>query len=311
MKNYDVLIVGGGAAGFFSAINIAEANPSLKIAILERGNAVLTKVKISGGGRCNVTHAEFEPKPLSLHYPRGQKELLGPFHTFMTGDTMQWFEDRGVALKIEEDGRVFPKSNSSQTIIDCLLSESKKHQVEVLMNHSVQNIESHQNSWKLTTTQGLFCSEKIMIATGSNSKIWNLLKQLGHHIVEAVPSLFTFTISDPRLESIPGVVAKHVELSVKDSSLQSSGPLLVTHTGVSAPAVLKLSAHGALEFAKRNYTFDLYVNFIAKEHIQCTEDLEVCKGDFPKKRILKTALFDLPKRLWEQLVIGAELPPEM
>lgn len=311
MKNYDVLIVGGGAAGFFSAINIAEANPSLKIAILERGNAVLTKVKISGGGRCNVTHAEFEPKPLSLHYPRGQKELLGPFHTFMTGDTMQWFEDRGVALKIEEDGRVFPKSNSSQTIIDCLLSESKKHQVEVLMNHSVQNIESHQNSWKLTTTQGLFCSKKIMIATGSNSKIWNLLKQLGHHIVEAVPSLFTFTISDPRLESIPGVVAKHVELSVKDSSLQSSGPLLVTHTGVSAPAVLKLSAHGALELAKRNYTFDLYVNFIAKEHIQCIEDLEVCKGHFPKKRILKTALFDLPKRLWEQLVIGAELPPEM
>ncbi len=310
MKKYDVIIVGGGAAGFFAAVNIAATNPALKIAVLERGNAVLTKVKISGGGRCNVTHAEFEPKPLTQNYPRGQKELLGPFHTFMTGDTMQWFEDRGVELKIEEDGRVFPKSNSSQTIIDCLVSESKKHKVEVLLNHSVQNIESHQNSWQLTTSQGAFCSEKLMIATGSNSKVWNLLKQLGHGIVAPVPSLFTFTISDPRLASIPGVVAKHVELSVKDSALQSSGPLLITHKGVSAPAVLKLSAYGALELAKRNYTFDLFVNFIATKPSQCMEDLGNYKTDFPKKQLRKSPMYNLPKRLWEQLVLGAELPPE-
>lgn len=311
MKHYDVLIVGGGAAGFFTAINAAEMNPNLKIAILERGKSVLTKVKISGGGRCNVTHAEFEPKPLSLHYPRGQKELIGPFHSFMTGDTMQWFEDRGVSLKIEEDGRVFPKSNSSQTIIDCFTAHTRKYKVDVLLGHSVQNIESDKNSWKLTTSQGLFCSQKLMIATGSNPKMWQLLSRLGHKIVDPVPSLFTFTISDPRLESIPGVVAKNVELSIKDSSLRSSGPLLVTHNGVSAPAVLKLSAYGAIELEKRNYTFDLCVNFIAKETNQCIEELRLYKSNYSKKILRKTTLFDLPKRLWEQLVIGAELSSEM
>lgn len=311
MKIYDVLIVGGGAAGFFTAINVAEADPELRIAILERGNAVLTKVKISGGGRCNVTHAEFEPKPLTQNYPRGQKELLGPFHTFMTGDTMQWFEDRGVALKIEEDGRVFPVSNTSQTIIDCFISEAQKFKIDILLGHSVHSIESAGHSWKLSTNQGLFRSKKLMIATGSNPKMWKLLSQLGHRIINPVPSLFTFTISDSRLKSIPGVVAQQVELTVNDSTLTSSGPLLVTHNGLSAPAVLKLSAYGAIELAKRNYTFDLCVNFIAKETNQCIEELRVYKSDYSKKILRKTTLFDLPKRLWEQLVIGAELSPEM
>ena len=189
---YDVLIVGGGAAGFFAAINTATQNPNLKIAILERGSYVLSKVKISGGGRCNVTHAEFIPDELVLNYPRGQKELRGPFHNYMTGDTMQWFEDRGVPLKIEDDGRVFPVSNSSQTIIDCFLEEVKTHQIEVLLNHSVQEIKYENETWKLDTTKGVFRAHKLLIATGSNPKIWKLLELLGHQVISPVPSLFTF-----------------------------------------------------------------------------------------------------------------------
>ena len=156
MNNYDVLVVGGGAAGFFAAINTAEQNPKLKIAILERGSNVLSKVKISGGGRCNVTHAEFIPQELVLNYPRGEKELRGPFHNYMTGDTMEWFESRGVPLKIEEDGRVFPVSNSSQTIIDCFLEQVKKYKIEVLLNHPVQGIRYKNETWELDTTKGFF-----------------------------------------------------------------------------------------------------------------------------------------------------------
>jgi predicted Rossmann fold flavoprotein len=310
-KNYDILIVGGGAAGFFSAINTAQKNPKLKIGILERGSNVLSKVRISGGGRCNVTHAEFEPKPLSSNYPRGQKELLGPFHAFMTGDTMQWFEDRGVRLKIEEDGRVFPESNSAQTIIDCFTSEADKYNIDVLLNHSVQNIITSNKRWELATPKGTFSAEKILIATGSSPKIWTLLEELGHQVVTAVPSLFTFSISDPRLKSIPGVVAKHVELAVNDSTLTSSGPLLITHAGISAPSVLKLSAYGAIELAKRNYNFDLTINFIAQDFTTCLRELEHQKNESPKKLVRKSALFGLPKRLWEQLVIGAYFPTDI
>jgi predicted Rossmann fold flavoprotein len=307
VKNYDVIIVGGGAAGFFTAINTAQLNPSLKVAILERGSTVLTKVKISGGGRCNVTHAEFDPKALSMHYPRGQKELLGPFHTYMTGDTMQWFEERGVPLKIEDDGRVFPESNSSQTIIDCFISEAKKNRVDVLLNHSVQHIESVLEFWNVTSTQGLLRCSKLMIATGSNPKIWKLLEHLGHTIVSAVPSLFTFNISDPRLNSLPGVVAKNVQLSVEGSSLKSSGPLLVTHSGLSAPSVLKLSAYGAIELAQCAYKFNLKINFIGSDLEDCKTHLKNFKHNFPKKSIYKSLVYDLPKRLWEQLVSHSKI----
>jgi len=310
-KNYDVLIVGGGAAGFFSAINTAQKNPELIIGIFERGSNVLSKVRISGGGRCNLTHAEFKPKPLSSNYPRGQKELLGPFHAFMTGDTMKWFEDRGVRLKIEEDGRVFPESNSAQTIIDCFTSEADKCNIDILLNHSVQDIRVSNKRWELATTKGTFSAEKILIATGSSPKIWTLLEELGHQVVTAVPSLFTFSISDPRLKSIPGVVAKHVELAVNDSTLTSSGPLLITHSGISAPSVLKLSAYAAIELAKRNYNFDLTINFIAQDFTTCFRKLGHNKIESPKKLVRKSALFGLPKRLWEQLVIGADFPTDI
>lgn len=322
MNAYDVIIVGGGAAGFFAAINIAEQNSSLKVAILERGKEGLQKVKISGGGRCNVTHAEFIPSELVLNYPRGEKELLGPFHQFMTGDTIEWFEKRGVELKIEEDGRMFPITNSSQTIIDCFLNEVEKHQIDVLYNHAVKSIHQIDNDdvmlgevevsqtqkpFHLKTNQGDFSSEKLLMATGSNPKIWNLLEALGHSVSQPVPSLFTFDIKDERIKDIPGVVAQHVEVSVVNSNLCSEGPLLITHVGMSAPAILKLSAFGAIELAKRDYKFDIEINFIKQDFEDCLEQLKDLKQDFAKKTVFKSAQFELPKRLWQNLVLASEM----
>ena len=310
MTKKDVIIVGGGAAGFFAAINIAEQNPSLKVTILERGSEVLTKVKVSGGGRCNVTHAEFIPSELALNYPRGEKELLGPFHQFMTGDTIEWFEKRGVALKIEDDGRMFPTTDSSQTIIDCFLNEAKKYGVEILINHSVKTIEKENNLFQLETTQGLFSTEKLLIATGSNPKIWKLLEHLGHTVSEPVPSLFTFNIKDERIQDIPGVVAQNVEIKVLNSQLFSEGPLLVTHWGLSAPSILKLSAFGALELAAWNYKFQIEINFIKKTPEDCLDVLKVLKHDLAKKTVFKSTQFNLPKRLWQKLVLASKMDEE-
>jgi len=307
MKKFDIIIVGGGAAGFFAAINTAQLNPDLSIAILERGNAVLSKVKISGGGRCNVTHAEFIPNDLVTYYPRGQKELKGPFHSFMTGDTMAWFETHGVPLKIEDDGRIFPVSNSSQTIIDCFLEQGEKYGIEVKKNCAVRSIKQAQNGWKVETTKAFFECNKILLATGSNPKIWNVLKTLGHAIVPAVPSLFTFNINDFRLENIPGVVAQNVHIQVLGTALQSEGPLLVTHSGLSAPAILKLSAYGAIELAKLNYKFKIQINFIRQDKDWCLQFLLDQKQESSKKLVRKTALFSLPKRLWEQLVKASKV----
>ncbi|WP_179004649.1 NAD(P)/FAD-dependent oxidoreductase [Winogradskyella forsetii] len=308
MSNHkDIIIIGGGAAGFFAAINIAEQHPELSVAILERGKEGLQKVKISGGGRCNVTHAEFIPSELVQNYPRGEKELLGPFHSFMTGDTIAWFEERGVELKIEEDGRMFPVSNSSQTIINCFLEEAEKHQVEVLYNHAVKTIHPLETGFEIETSQGLFQSKKLLVATGSNPKIWKLLENLGHTIIQPVPSLFTFDIKDKRIKNIPGVVAKNVDIKVVGTSLESNGPLLITHVGMSAPAILKLSAFGAVELAKRNYNFKIEVNFIQLDFEMCLEALKNYKQEFAKKSVVKSAQFDLPKRLWKTLVSASDI----
>ena len=221
-SNYDILIVGGGAAGFFTAISIAEKNPKLKIAIVERGKEVLTKVRISGGGRCNVTHACFVPNELVKNYPRGEKELKGPFNTFCSGDTIEWFEKRGVALKIEDDGRMFPVSDSSQTIIDCFLSETKKYGIQVLINQSVQSIYKAENYWKVATTTENFICDKLILTTGSNPKIWEMLEQMNHKVVPAVPSLFTFNITDRRIKDLMGLSAL-ATVKVKNSKLLASG----------------------------------------------------------------------------------------
>ena len=311
MEQYDVLVVGGGAAGFFAAINTAELNPGLSVAILERGTSVLNKVKVSGGGRCNVTHAEFIPNELASYYPRGQKELKGPFHSFMTGDTMAWFEYRGVPLKIEDDGRVFPVSNSSQTIIDCFLKQSQKYDIKLKKNHAVRSIGQTGDSWAVETTKEVFYCKKLMIATGSNPKIWQMLQSLGHNISPAVPSLFTFDIDDPRLKDIPGVVAKDVAVEVMGTSLHSEGPLLITHSGLSAPSILKLSAFGAIELAQLNYKFEIKINFIQQDAASCLEVLMKNKLELSKKLVRNTPLFELPKRLWVKLVQAAAIADEL
>jgi len=307
IRDFDVIIIGGGAAGFFAAVNSAEQHPELSIAILERANEGLRKVKISGGGRCNVTYAEFIPSELVLNYPRGEKELLGPFHTFITGDTITWFEERGVELKIEDDGRMFPVSNSSQTIIDCFLNEAKKYKVELLYNHAVKSIDAKENSFLIETSQGSIECKKVVVATGSNPKIWRLLEDLGHTIVPPVPSLFTFDIKDERIKNIPGVVAKDVEIKVVNTNLISEGPLLITHVGMSAPAILKLSAFGAVELAKLKYNFKIQVNFIRKDLETCLDQLKEFKHNLAKKTVINSAQFDLPKRLWKPLVLASKI----
>ncbi|MEM9678802.1 MAG: NAD(P)/FAD-dependent oxidoreductase [Bacteroidota bacterium] len=311
MEHYNIVIVGGGAAGFFAAINIAEMAPDLSVCILERGKEGLQKVKVSGGGRCNVTHAEFIPSELILNYPRGERELLGPFHTFMTGDTIEWFEMRGVQLKIEEDGRMFPITDSSRTIIDCFLNEAQRHNVEIKYGHAVKQIQPRDQGFEIETSQSILSSEKIVIATGSNTKIWNLLATLGHNIIPPTPSLFTFNIKDERIKDIPGVVVKDVEVKVLGTNLVSEGPLLITHVGMSAPAILKLSAFGAIELAKHNYDFKIEINFVRQSYEDCLSHLIGMKQKSPKKTVSNSVQFGLPKRLWKRLVESSGIVKSM
>ena len=309
-QNYDLIIVGGGAAGFFTAINIVEKNPKLKVAILERGTEVLNKVRISGGGRCNVTHACFEPNELVKFYPRGEKELRGPFHQFCSGDTVEWFEKHGVELKIESDGRMFPVSNSSQTIIDCFQEATKKLGIAVLTNQSVQSIFKKDAFWKVETQSETYITEKLILATGSNPKIWEMLQTFGHAIVSPVPSLFTFNIKDARIKELPGVAAQ-VSVKVKDTKLETSGPLLITHWGMSGPAILKLSAWGARILHDKNYQFTIFVNWLNDLDAEEVEkNLKELKLEHAKKAVSKKSPFDLTNRLWESLVLASGIESE-
>jgi predicted Rossmann fold flavoprotein len=304
-QNFDIIIVGGGAAGFFTAINIVEKNPKLKVAILERGKEVLSKVRISGGGRCNVTHACFEPNELVKFYPRGEKELRGPFHQFCSGDTIEWFSNHGVALKIEDDGRMFPVSNSSQTIIDCFLRATQNLGISVLTGQSVQSIFKKDNFWKIETQSENYITEKLILATGSNPKMWEMLQTFGHAVVSPVPSLFTFNIKDSRIKELPGVAAQ-VTVKVKDSKLTTTGPLLITHWGMSGPAILKLSAWGARILHDKNYQFTIFVNWLNDMDTEDAEKiLKNLKQEHAKKAVSKKSPFDFPNRLWESLVLAS------
>jgi predicted Rossmann fold flavoprotein len=314
MKQYDIIVVGGGAAGFFTAINCAQNNADLKIAILERGKEVLSKVRISGGGRCNVTHACFVPNDLVKYYPRGEKELKGPFHQFCSGDTIEWFEKQGVELKIEEDGRMFPVSNSSQTIIDCFINATKKYKIEVLTGQSVQSIFKSEKAkeiiWKLDTNHDSFSCQKLIITTGSNPKMWEMMQRIGHSVIPPVPSLFTFNIKDNRISDLMGVSAV-ASVKVKDSKLEASGPLLITHWGMSGPGILRLSAWGARELFEKNYQFTLQVNWLNDlDFEEVINQLKALKEENAKKIVSKFCPFEFPKRLWENLLVASSITTE-
>ena len=309
-QNFDIIIVGGGAAGFFTAINIVEKNPNLKVAILERGQEVLTKVRISGGGRCNVTHACFVPNDLVKFYPRGEKELRGPFHQFCSGDTIEWFSNHGVELKIEDDGRMFPVSNSSQTIIDCFLNATHKLGIQTLTGQSVQSIFKAAGYWKVETNHETFACQKLLMTTGSNPKIWEMLENIGHTIVPAVPSLFTFNIKDTRIKELMGVSAM-ATVNVKDTKLTATGPLLITHWGMSGPGILRLSAWGARILADKKYLFIIHVNWLNELTFEeATAILKDLKLEHSKKAVSKKSPFEFPNRLWESLVLASEISEE-
>lgn len=303
---YDAIIIGGGAAGFFTAINLKEKNKKLKVAILERGKDFLTKVKISGGGRCNVTNSIFDPKELSKNYPRGEKQLLGPFHTFGCQDTMDWFKKRGVAIKIEKDGRAFPISNQSQTIIDCFFYLIEKYQIELLTNQAVKTIKPIDDYWSIETTSGGFETKNVVMATGSNPKIWEMLSQMGHQIVPAVPSLFTFNIKDKNLTELMGI-AMPAQVKVEGTKLNSEGPILITHWGLSGPAILKLSAWGARILHEKNYQFQIKVNWTSLSELEVLETLQKYKSEHPKQQINNALLFGFSKRFWQYLLNCAEI----
>ena len=327
---YDLIVIGGGAAGFYSAIHAAENSPRLKIAILERGKEVLGKVKVSGGGRCNVTHAEFDPVELVKNYPRGEKELLGPFHKHCTGDTVSFFEKRGIPLKIEEDGRIFPVSDSSQTIIDCFLEEASRLGIQVLRHSAVTNfaqiIYRDEKIWEITSIKKTYRARKILVASGSNVKIWKMLEDLGHTIVPPVPSLFTFNVKDRRINGLAGlstkalvkvyprrVLQKRITIQLrsqvgKTALLTNEGPLLITHWGMSGPAILKLSAWGAQLLNEHNYNFTIRVNWLPDDHKEAVlSQLVQIKGLEARKTVLRTKAFDIPRRLWTNLVRASDI----
>ena len=305
-----ILIIGGGAAGVFGAINLAKSCPDYRITILEKSNTVLGKVKISGGGRCNVTHSCFEPKELVKFYPRGGKELLGAFYNFQPLNTIKWFEERGVELKTEEDGRMFPISNSSQTIIDCFTAELEKYEVKVRLKSGVNSLERIGSKWFVDINDERLEADDIIVAAGSSSKIWKLLKSLGHRIVEPVPSLFTFNIADQKIHDLAGLSIANVKVKMKNKKSFTTGPLLFTHWGLSAPAILKLSSTEAPLLNELDYKFGIIIDFIPEVNEEAISERLMDVQRSSTKNIYNHNTFDFPKRFWNYLLSEAEVPED-
>jgi flavoprotein, HI0933 family len=307
-----IVIAGGGAAGFFAAIACARANPACEVSIFERSSQFLSKVRISGGGRCNVTHALFDPRMFTTRYPRGERELISPFHRFSADDTVAWFETHGVQLKREEDGRMFPVTDSSQTIIDCLLTEAKAAGVRLFTRKGIESARVRTTGGfelKLTDGESIAC-DRLLLATGGCRSIGGaeLARSLGHTLEPPVPSLFSLHVPAPWLRSLPGISVSDVELSVE--KLRERGPLLITHNGISGPAVLRLSAWGARILHERDYHFRLRVNWIpAMNEAELRTEFQSRRQTQSNRRVNNSPIGALPVRLWEKLVANAEISP--
>ncbi len=309
-----IAIIGGGAAGFFAAIACARANPATEVSIYERGSEFLTKVRISGGGRCNVTNACSEPRAMTERYPRGERALISPFHRFSASDTVAWFEERGVRLKTEEDGRIFPVTDSSETIIDCLLNEAKAAGVRLFSRKGIETVTRSASGFELHFVAGESTPcDRLLLATGGTRSMSGerIARDLGHTLLPAVPSLFSFHVATPWLRSLPGVSVQNVEASVPETRLRERGALLITHNGVSGPAILRLSAWGARILHGMDYEFVLRINWIPslnEEEIRA--QLQSFRNSNPNRHVLNSPVASLPARLWEQLVLEAGIDRE-
>ncbi len=300
MTKKKVIIIGGGAAGFFCAANLDECK--FDVIILEQNSDVLQKVKISGGGRCNVTHACFDPKELVQFYPRGNKELLSVFHKFQTGDTMEWFEQRNVPLKIENDNRIFPESNSSQTIINAMVEEVENKNFQVHTKSVVLEIEQKEDQYLITTSTNSYRANYVVYTTGSSPKSLKMIQNLGHKIVEPVPSLFTFNIKNDTLKDLMGTSFPSAEVSIPQLKMDESGPMLITHWGLSGPAILKLSAWKARELADLKYNFEIVINFLGIDLETAEETFKTFRQEHPKKTIGSSKIFDVTTRFWHRIL---------
>lgn len=307
------VVVGGGAAGFFGAIACADAFPSHTVYLLEKTRQPLAKVRISGGGRCNVTHACFDPAVLVKSYPRGYRELLGPFHQFQPRDTVQWFEKRGVALKTEEDGRMFPVTDSSETIIDCLHHAARKTGVNIRLETGVQKIEKEGKRFRLSLQENeeLVC-DRLLMATGSTSKIFPLMEHLGHTIVPLVPSLFTFNIPDSPFIELAGISVDPVNVKLINLNKEQRGPLLITHWGLSGPAVLKLSSWAAPELHQAGYHTAVEVNWLPDwPEEKLLSAFTKMKQENPAKQVGSDSPFPLPRQLWKKFLQLANIDQDL
>lgn len=304
-ENYKLVVIGGGAAGFFCAVNAAGMNPHLKVVILEKTGKLLSKVRISGGGRCNVTHACFDIAEMAKQYPRGGNFVKKSFHRFFTDNTIKWFEERGVSLKKEKDGRMFPLSDSSQTIIDCLMNEVNKHKVEIMMNKEVIGVKHEKDKFLLQLSgSGVLTADFICIACGGYPKtsMFDWIRSTGHSIEEPVPSLFTFNLPQHPLCALMGVSVENARVKIIGTKLEETGPLLITHWGLSGPAVLKLSARGARDLAASGWQFTILVNWLPDFNEQSLlGQMQQMRDTMAAQKVLAKNEFGLPKRLWELL----------
>lgn len=313
-----ILVAGGGAAGFFGAIACAEADPSADVTIHEATEHPLAKVRVSGGGRCNVTHACFEPLALARGYPRGSRELIGPFHRFGPSETVAWFRDRGVELKTEADGRMFPVTDESATVVDCLMQAARRAGVRLFTGCGLRGLEKvpgdGRGRFLATLSKGeRIIADRVLVATGGGKDSAGLAVAalLGHGINPPVPSLFTFHVDDPRLKGLEGLSAASAVVSVPQTRLRESGPVLVTHWGLSGPAILRLSAWGARELCDRGYRFALTINWAGvRGPAQAKAFLEAERAGHPKRQVSTSNPFSIPARLWERLVAAAEIAAE-